>query len=173
MVPAVLLASLAALVIGDPGRIDRQKSWLRIVTGVVIAFVTVANLFAAVHLVRDILTSNGLFANNATGLLATGGVIWATNVIAFGLWYWDLDRGGAAPPAPTSPYANPAPGVPRDAPHPLRARRPGCRIFADYLVAGLLDRHRLQPHRHLRDQAVGQAADDDRSGGVPRASARW
>jgi hypothetical protein len=23
-------------------------------------------------------------------------VIWVTNVIAFGLWYWDLDRGGAA-----------------------------------------------------------------------------
>jgi hypothetical protein len=27
-------------------------------------------------------------SNNATGLLATGGVVWATNVIAFGLWYW-------------------------------------------------------------------------------------
>ena len=32
-------------------------------------------------------------------------MIWATNVIAFGLWYWDLDRGGAAarahpPPRP-------------------------------------------------------------------------
>ena len=23
-------------------------------------------------------------------------MIWLTNVIAFGLWYWDLDRGGAA-----------------------------------------------------------------------------
>jgi uncharacterized membrane protein len=22
--------------------------------------------------------------------------VWLTNVIAFGLWYWDLDRGGAA-----------------------------------------------------------------------------
>jgi hypothetical protein len=47
----------------------------------------VANLFAAVHLVQDIITSNKLFASNATGMLATGGVIWATNVIAFGLWY--------------------------------------------------------------------------------------
>ena len=66
-----------------------------------------ANLFAAARLVRDILTSNKLFASNATGLLATGGVIWATNVIAFGLWYWDLDRGGAAARA-HRPYANPA-----------------------------------------------------------------
>jgi hypothetical protein len=107
VVPAVLLALLAALIIGDPGRIDRQKTWLRIVTGTVIAFITVANLFAAVHLVRDIITNNKLFASNATGLLATGGVIWATNVIAFGLWYWDLDRGGAAARA-HHPYANPA-----------------------------------------------------------------
>jgi hypothetical protein len=105
--PAVLLALLAALVIGDPGRIDRQKSWLRIITGTLIAFITVANLFAATHLVHDILTSNKLFASNATGLLATGGVIWVTNVIAFGLWYWDLDRGGAAARA-HHPQANPA-----------------------------------------------------------------
>jgi branched-subunit amino acid transport protein len=105
--PAVLLALLAALVIGDPGRIDRQKTWLRIITGTLIAFVTVANLFAAAHLVHDILTSSKLFASNATGLLATGGVIWVTNVIAFGLWYWDLDRGGAAARA-HHPQASPA-----------------------------------------------------------------
>jgi hypothetical protein len=105
--PAVLLALLAALVIGDPGRIDRQKTWLRIITGTLIAFVTAANLFAAAHLVHDILTSSKLFASNATGLLATGGVIWVTNVIAFGLWYWDLDRGGAAARA-HHPQASPA-----------------------------------------------------------------
>ena len=105
--PAVLLGLLAALIIGDPGRIDRQKTWLRIVTGVMIACLTVANLLAAVRLFHDILTNNKLYANNATGLLATGGVIWATNVIAFGLWYWDLDRGGAAARA-HHPGANPA-----------------------------------------------------------------
>ena len=58
VVPAVLLALLAALIIGDPGRIDRQKTWLRIVTSTMIAFITVANLFAAIRLVRDIITNN-------------------------------------------------------------------------------------------------------------------
>jgi len=105
--PTLLLALLAALIIGDPGRIDRQTTWLRIITGAMIAILTAANLFAAVRLVRDIITDNKLFASNATGLLATGGVIWATNVIAFGLWYWDLDRGGAAARA-HQPLANPA-----------------------------------------------------------------
>ncbi|MGC1285679.1 MAG: LuxR C-terminal-related transcriptional regulator, partial [Streptosporangiaceae bacterium] len=27
-------------------------------------------------------------------LLASGASVWATNVIAFGLWYWEFDRGG-------------------------------------------------------------------------------
>ena len=96
VLPVVLLILLAILIIGDPGRIDRQKPWLRAVTGIVIAFITLANLFAAARLIADILTNNEIFRNNAIGLLATGAVIWATNVIAFGLWYWDLDRGGAA-----------------------------------------------------------------------------
>ena len=107
VLPVVLLALLAALIIGDPGRIDRQKTWLRITTGAVIALLTLANLVAAGRLVSDIITSNKVFATNPTGLLATGGVIWATNVIAFGLWYWDLDRGGAAARA-HHPQASPA-----------------------------------------------------------------
>jgi hypothetical protein len=48
-----------------------------------------------------------VFRGNAVGLLATGVVVWATNVIAFGLWYWDLDRAGAAARA-QHPDANPA-----------------------------------------------------------------
>ena len=105
--PAVLLALLAVLIIGDPGRIDRQKTWLRITTSAVIAVITLANLLAAGRLVVEILTNNKLFANHPGGLLAAGAVIWATNVIAFALWYWDLDRGGAAARA-HHPDRNPA-----------------------------------------------------------------
>jgi hypothetical protein len=164
LAPAVMLALLAVLIMGDPGRIDRQKTWLRVTTDAVIALITLANLLAAGRLVTDILTSNKLFASNATGLLATGGVIWVTNVIAFGLWYWDLDRGGAAARA-HHPYANPAFVFPEML---LTDYTPPTWVpqFADY-CRWLLDRHRLQPDRRLRDQAVGQAADDDRGGGVP------
>lgn len=105
--PTVLLVLLAVLIIGDPGRIDRQKAWLRITTSAVIVVITLANLSAAVRLVVEILTNNKLFANHPGGLLAAGAVIWATNVIAFALWYWDLDRGGAAARA-HRPYDNPA-----------------------------------------------------------------
>ena len=47
VVPAVLLGLLAVLVVGDPGRIDKQKTWLRTLTGVVIAVLTLVNLLAA------------------------------------------------------------------------------------------------------------------------------
>jgi hypothetical protein len=107
VVPAVLLGLLAVLIAGDPGRIDKQKTWLRIATGAVIALITLANLLAAGRLVEKILTNNKLFAAHPGGLLAAGGVVWATNVIAFGLWYWDLDRGGAASRA-HHPDRNPA-----------------------------------------------------------------
>jgi len=107
LVPAVLLVLLAVLILGDPGRIDQQRKWLRIATGAAIAVITLANLLAAVRLVVEILVNNKVFANHPGGLLAAGGVIWATNVIAFGLWYWDLDGGGAATRA-HHPYRNPA-----------------------------------------------------------------
>jgi hypothetical protein len=107
LVPAVLAALMIVLILGDRGRIDRQKRWLRIATGTVIAVITLANLLAAVRLVVEILTNNKVFASHPGGLLAAGAVIWATNVIAFGLWYWDLDRGGAAARA-HQPYRNPA-----------------------------------------------------------------
>jgi hypothetical protein len=107
LLPTVLLVLLAVLIIGDPGRIDRQKTWLRIVTSAVIAVITLANLLAAARLAVEILTNNKLFANHPGGLLAAGAVVWATNVIAFGLWYWDLDRGGAAARA-HHPFDNPA-----------------------------------------------------------------
>jgi uncharacterized membrane protein len=55
---------------------------------------TIDNLAAVVEMVRDIIDD----AEDDTGtvLLATGAAVWMTNVIAFSLWYWLLDRGGPA-----------------------------------------------------------------------------
>jgi hypothetical protein len=131
VLPAALIGLLAILIVGDPGRIDRQKPWLRIVTGVVIALLTVANLLAAGRLVVEILTNNKLFASQPGGLLAAGGGVWATNVIAFGLWYWDLDRGGAASRA-HHPDRNPAFVFP-EMQHPAYVPATWVPRFVDYL----------------------------------------
>ena len=91
----VLAVLMVALIIGDPGRIDRKKTWLRVLTGVLIGVITVVNAGASVRLVYAIVQSEP-FTSDANILLVSGGIIWLTNMIAFGLWYWDLDRGGAA-----------------------------------------------------------------------------
>lgn len=92
---AVLVILLGVLIIGDPGRIDRDRRWLRVLTSVLIAVITLVNADAAIRLVAAIINVSP-FTNNARVLLASGGAIWVTNVITFGLWYWDLDRGGPA-----------------------------------------------------------------------------
>jgi len=90
-----IVITLAVLIVGDPGSIDRQSTWLRFLTDALIAAITLANAASAVRLVSGIIETTP-FTNDAKTLLAAGGAIWLTNVIAFGLWYWDLDRGGAA-----------------------------------------------------------------------------
>ena len=92
--PWISVGLLIVLIVGDPGRIDRVRVWLRVLTDVLIALVTIANVYAGVQLVIGIL-DNASFTN-AKELLASGGIVWINNVIAFALWYWDLDRGGAA-----------------------------------------------------------------------------
>ncbi len=91
----VVAILLGVLIVGDPGRIDRDVPWLRILTSVLIGLITIANADAAVRLVVSIINVSP-FTNNAKVLLASGGAIWLTNVITFGLWYWALDRGGPA-----------------------------------------------------------------------------
>jgi hypothetical protein len=91
----VLVALLAVLIIGDPGRIDRASTWLRVMTGTLIGLISAVNATAAARLVAGIIGAEK-FSTDANVLLASGGAIWLSNVIIFGLWYWDLDRGGAA-----------------------------------------------------------------------------
>jgi hypothetical protein len=37
-----------------------------------------------------------IFLIGGTAGVFAGGAVWVTNVIAFALWFWDVDRGGAA-----------------------------------------------------------------------------
>jgi hypothetical protein len=92
--PVITLTLLLVLVIGDPGRIDNRAVWLRVVTSLLIASITIANAFNAIHLVQLIAANAKI--GTAVRLLGSGAAIWLINVITFGLWYWDLDQGGAA-----------------------------------------------------------------------------
>lgn len=90
----VISALLGVLVIGDPGRIDREARWLRILTIVLVALISVDNAVEAIRLLVGILGAKP-FTEDADKLLLSGAIIWASTVITFGLWYWVVDRGGA------------------------------------------------------------------------------
>ena len=104
--PLFLLCFLGVLIVGDPGRIDRERRWLRVTTFLMIGLITVVTAVSAVRLVVGIL-ANATFST-ASQLLIIGGCISLTNVIAFALWYWDLDGGGAAVRATGSTVIGPA-----------------------------------------------------------------
>jgi uncharacterized membrane protein len=91
----IVVVLLAVLIIGDPGRIDRDRPWLHNLTSVLIGLISIANADAAVRLVVGIIDVSS-FTQDAKVLLASGASIWLSNIIAFALWYWNLDRGGPA-----------------------------------------------------------------------------
>ncbi len=93
-VPALSAVVLVVLIIADPGRIDRVAKWTRVVTGILFGFITLANALSVSLLIQGILDNSSF--DTARDLLYAGASVWITNVIAFALWYWDLDRGGAA-----------------------------------------------------------------------------
>jgi hypothetical protein len=85
LLPVLETALLVGLLISNPARINRESTIIR---GTSLSLMTVIGLVG--HLV------NGSAGNSGGALLASGAAIWGTNIIAFALWYWELDRGGPA-----------------------------------------------------------------------------
>ena len=92
LVPAIELALLGALMVANPGRLDRRTRHLRATSLVLIAVISIANAVSASRLIVGLV--RGTYGDDATTLLLVGSAIWLTNVIAFALWYWEFDRGG-------------------------------------------------------------------------------
>ncbi len=92
LLPALESLLLVGLVMANPRRINRQSRAIRIVSLFLIAMLSLANAWSVARLVTGLV--QGTEGENAGPLLVTGGVIWLTNVIIFGLWYWEFDRGG-------------------------------------------------------------------------------
>ncbi len=86
---------LATLIIGDPGRIDRQSTWLRRTGMLLVAFILGTAFVFTGLLIVDLVTGSEA-TSEPRALLIAGGKVWLTNNIAFALLYWQLDGGGPA-----------------------------------------------------------------------------
>src|SRR5580704_8531025 len=85
------LALLLPLAFRRPRHRLEQLGHRRTVSISLLAVVSAANASALVALVGSLLSGE---EKSGPELLLKAVTVWSTNVIAFGLWYWGLDRGG-------------------------------------------------------------------------------
>jgi len=112
---------LVVVLVGlNPLRLTRPTTVGRWTTYVLLAAITVDNTLSA--LVLDIRILNGEVSNKPAVLLGSGGAIYLTNVIVFGIWFWELDRGG--------PFA----------------RRQGARPYPDFMFPQMTARELAPPN---------------------------
>lgn len=120
--PLIALEILLVIVLVglNPLRLTRSTRFGRWASYGLLAAITVDNSLSA--LVLDIRILSGEVSNDAAVLLGSGAAIYVTNVIAFGIWYWELDRGG--------PFA----------------RREGSREYPDFLFPQMTERGVAPPN---------------------------
>jgi hypothetical protein len=92
ILPAMQGALLIVLVSANPQRINRESKAMRSLSLGLGALLTLANVWSVARLAIEI--TQGTMGRSPSELLVTGAVIWLTNVVVFGLWYWEFDRGG-------------------------------------------------------------------------------
>lgn len=89
--PALEGALLLGLVIVSPHPNVRNSPVRRRVAIGMIGLVSAANIVSLVLLSHSLLHGG---KENGRQLILSGIVLWATNVLLFSLWYWEVDRGG-------------------------------------------------------------------------------
>jgi hypothetical protein len=92
LLPGVEMVLAVGLIVANPVRLVRGHPFLRLGSLGLVAAMTVANAGSAALLIDRLL--GGRAGHDARSLIVNGVAIYATNIVAFGLWYWELDRGG-------------------------------------------------------------------------------
>jgi len=142
LLPVIEISLLVAVIVGDPGKINRRSQRLRAFSIGLVGLLALGTLWSTLRLL-DTLVNGGPEADSASELLTTGSVVFASNIIAFALLYWELDGGGAAARAhhlPTHPdFAFPQQLNPDIAKPDWRPR------FVDYLYLGVTNATAFSP----------------------------
>ena len=138
-VPAVEGLLLVLLLVGPASAAERR--WVRPVAVALVVVLVVAALWATVFLLRDLIEGTGV-TESPTKLLASGGVVWLGNNLAFAMLYWLMDGGG---PRARTRQAEPVDFAFTQHMSPELAR-PGWRpVFLDYLHLGFTNATAFSP----------------------------
>ena len=143
LVPTVIFVLMTAMLILDPGRIDRRSRRLRRVRIGIALMLAASTTYATAALVDALVAGSAAIVNSPAELLRTGGLVWVALVITFSFTYWELDLGGPAERAHMD-REYPDFAFPQDLSLPIA--RPGWRpTFIDYLYVGLTNNLAFSP----------------------------
>lgn len=92
--PAIAVGTLLLIPVISirPERLTRLTRLGTVLTLAILAAITIDNTASA--LVLDYRIVSGQVSNNPAVLLGSGGAVFITNIIVFGIWYWSMDLGG-------------------------------------------------------------------------------
>ena len=93
LLPAIEAAMLVLLLVGQPGRVDVQRTRLHRIALVIVAVLVAAALWSTGLLIYDLITATGV-TQSPSKLLASGGIVWLGNNLSFAMLYWLMDSGG-------------------------------------------------------------------------------
>lgn len=93
LLPAVEGSLLVVLVIILPGQVAAEDHRRRIASMILTGLVSATNIISLALLIHQLL-QKGSTGGGGPQLITAGALIWLTNVLLFGLWYWEADRGG-------------------------------------------------------------------------------
>ncbi len=91
VVPSLELVILFILVLVNPVRMNRQSRVSRVVALALTYLIMATNAVSLVLLMHRLIVTG---SDRAGALLLAALQVWLTNVIVFGLAFWELDRGG-------------------------------------------------------------------------------
>ncbi|MFG2617302.1 hypothetical protein ACGFXC_06730 [Streptomyces sp. NPDC048507] len=98
------LLLLVPLIAINPKRLTRQTRLSRTLSLALVLIIAASNLVALGILIHDLVSAG---VKDGGSLLTAAFQVWLTNIIVFGLAYWELDRGG-----PVSRTQTPRDGLP-------------------------------------------------------------
>lgn len=91
LIPSLEGALLLGMFFATPRELEGEHPLRRAVAIGLTAFVSAANIYSLVTLSRTLIEHS---IASGRELILAGALIWLTNVLIFGIWYWELDRGG-------------------------------------------------------------------------------
>ncbi len=137
--PYILLSATLLFGLGRLVRHDRRRE----IVIVLLSLVWALNVLGVVVLVASLVAHSGVHVTGRQ-LLVSGGAVWFTDAVAFGLAFWELDCGGPVARALTAAPRTPDFQFPQDE-NPELARDGWAPRFWDYFYVSLTNSIAFSP----------------------------